>query len=627
MSEKINRPIDSNEARGIRIAQASKLVSTHLDRIIMFIGLLLMSWVISWEKNITNTITSTVSSLFQANNISGILGTVLSILQTALQPMYSKLSDITGRATAYTFSVCMFITSFIIMACATNYNMLIGGQAIYSFGYSGVYILGPILIGDSVGLVNRTLILAVYNFPIIINLFAGGLAAQTFINSGQWRWGYGHICIVIFVASIPLLTVLWNLQFRAKKSGLLRKGSTKYTKAAASSDSKESVHDKVIWLIHEIDVVGSLLLVAGLFLVLLPLILATSWGGWNSSKSTIRIIRSSMVTDHTIPLGRVIGCLVSGGVTWLLFGFWEWKIAVKPIIPLTHWESKNPMWGTLTLFMIWTINNMMDLQYFLSYLQVTRKVSPLIASYLERGENCANVILPIFIGYFIRRTQRWRPFVWVGACLAVLGPGLMIPARKMSSPDVFIVMAQIIFGASSAFLNYPVLVGIQGSVPRKDVAIVTALFEVGVSVAGSIGSTIAGAVWNSVLPRLIQKYVPGEHNALTITKSIPKILALPEEQYKGVAQAYDEAMYILGIIAVCIGALAFLCSTQLKGYILENVVPEEESGFENKDINTDDHADDDESVIEQLNDDNDTLKEKQPSQQVKLVFPLNDRPA
>ncbi|KAF1800267.1 major facilitator superfamily domain-containing protein [Mucor lusitanicus] len=593
---KINRPIDSQEARGIRIAQASKLVSTHLDRIILFIGLLLMSWVISWEKNITNTITSTVSSLFQANNISGILGTVLSILQTALQPMYSKLSDMTGRATAYTFSVGMFILSFVIMACATNYNMLIGGQVIYSFGYSGVYILGPILIGDSVGLVNRTLILAVYNFPIIINLFAGGLAAQTFINSGQWRWGYGHICIVIFVASVPLLTVLWNLQYRAKKSGLLRKGSTKYRKAAARLDqeNKTSFYDTLTWFISEIDLVGSLMLVAGLFLVLLPLILATSWGGWRSS--------------------TVIGCLVSGGVTWLLFGFWEWKMAVKPIIPLTHWKSKNPIWGTLTLFMIWTINNMMDLQYFLSYLQVTRRVSPLIASYLERGENCANVVLPILIGYFIRRTQRWRPFVWVGACLAVVGPGLMIPARRMGSPDVFIVMAQIIFGASSAFLNYPVLVGIQGSVPRKDVAIVTALFEVGVSVAGSIGSTIAGAVWNSVLPRLIQKYVPGDYNALTITKSIPKILALPKEQYNGVAQAYDEAMHILGIIAVCMGALAFICSTQLKGYILENRVPEEEesAGVENRDIDTTavDHEDD-ESVVEQVvNGDNASSKEK-----------------
>ena len=119
-----------------------------------------------------------------------------------------------------------------------------------------------------------------------------------------------------------------------------------------------------------------------------------------------------------------------------------------------------------------------------------------------------------------------------------------------------------------------------------DVAIVTALFEVGVSVAGSIGSTIAGAVWNSVLPRLIKKYVPGDYNALTITKSIPKILALPEEQYRGVAQAYDEAMYILGIIAVCIGALAFLCSTQLKGYILENVVPEEELEVEDRNMDT-----------------------------------------
>ncbi|OAD06662.1 hypothetical protein MUCCIDRAFT_107245 [Mucor lusitanicus CBS 277.49] len=597
---KINRPIDSQEARGIRIAQASKLVSTHLDRIILFIGLLLMSWVISWEKNITNTITSTVSSLFQANNISGILGTVLSILQTALQPMYSKLSDMTGRATAYTFSVGMFILSFVIMACATNYNMLIGGQVIYSFGYSGVYILGPILIGDSVGLVNRTLILAVYNFPIIINLFAGGLAAQTFINSGQWRWGYGKYTRYYITHRIhdivPLLTVLWNLQYRAKKSGLLRKGSTKYRKAAARLDqeNKTSFYDTLTWFISEIDLVGSLMLVAGLFLVLLPLILATSWGGWRSS--------------------TVIGCLVSGGVTWLLFGFWEWKMAVKPIIPLTHWKSKNPIWGTLTLFMIWTINNMMDLQYFLSYLQVTRRVSPLIASYLERGENCANVVLPILIGYFIRRTQRWRPFVWVGACLAVVGPGLMIPARRMGSPDVFIVMAQIIFGASSAFLNYPVLVGIQGSVPRKDVAIVTALFEVGVSVAGSIGSTIAGAVWNSVLPRLIQKYVPGDYNALTITKSIPKILALPKEQYNGVAQAYDEAMHILGIIAVCMGALAFICSTQLKGYILENRVPEEEesAGVENRDIDTTavDHEDD-ESVVEQVvNGDNASSKEK-----------------
>lgn len=144
-------------------------------------------------------------------------------------------------------------------------------------------------------MVNRTLILAVYNFPIIINLFAGALAAQKFINSGQWRWGYGHICIVIFVASVPLLTVLWNLQFKASKSGLLRKGSKKYIKAT-SETKKESLYEKIIWFVGEIDLVGSILLIAGLFLILLPLILATSWGGWGSSKSNTKTLKTSINT-------------------------------------------------------------------------------------------------------------------------------------------------------------------------------------------------------------------------------------------------------------------------------------------------------------------------------------------
>lgn len=79
----------------------------------------------TWEKSAVYALTPTITSMFQANNISGVLTTVLSILQTALQPMYSKLSDMTGRAEAYTISIVFFIVSFIIMACAQNYNTLI----------------------------------------------------------------------------------------------------------------------------------------------------------------------------------------------------------------------------------------------------------------------------------------------------------------------------------------------------------------------------------------------------------------------------------------------------------------------------------------------------------------------
>lgn len=40
MGKKINRPIDYNISKGVRIAQASNLVTTKLDKIIMFTGYL-----------------------------------------------------------------------------------------------------------------------------------------------------------------------------------------------------------------------------------------------------------------------------------------------------------------------------------------------------------------------------------------------------------------------------------------------------------------------------------------------------------------------------------------------------------------------------------------------------------
>ncbi|CAO0798014.1 unnamed protein product [Mucor circinelloides] len=531
-------------SKGALVAQASRSVMCRTDKILVFSGLLLVSWAMTWEKSAVYALTPTITSMFQANNISGVLTTVLSILQTALQPMYSKLSDMTGRAEAYTISIVFFIVSFIIMACAQNYNTLIGGQVIYAFGFSGTLVLGPILIGDMTDIVNRSMFLALYNFPTIINLFAASAAAQKVLET-NWRWGYGHVCIVMFVTSAPLIFGLWRIQRKAKQAHLFKEFKT------TQQQQQETFAGKALWVCNEIDLVGSILLAAGLFLTLLPLILANNWGGWGSSTT--------------------IGTLCAGGGAWILFAIWEKRFASKPIIPLTHWESKNPIWGVLVVFLVATINNMMDFQYFLTYLQVTRRLTSQNATYLERGFNVTYVCLPLVIGYIMKRTRRWRPYVWIGASFAVLGPGLMIPARNSHSHDAFIVITQVIFGAATAFINYPILVGIQASVPPSDIAIVIALYEVGTSVAASIGTTIAGSVWNSVLPGLFEKHVPGNYVYAKIVSSISYALTLPEDQHQGVVLAYDDAMRLLGIIAVCMGALSFLASIPLKGFLLVNV--------------------------------------------------------
>ncbi|CAO3654797.1 unnamed protein product [Mucor fragilis] len=419
-------------------------------------------------------------------------------------------------------------------------------------------------------IVNRSMFLALYNFPTIINLFAASAAAQKILAT-NWRWGYGHVCIVMFVTSAPLIFGLWRIQQKAKQTDLFKK-----SQELSKNTPQTTFSSKVLWLCIEIDLVGSILLAAGLFLILLPLILANNWGGWGSSTT--------------------IGTLCAGGGTWILFAIWEKRFASKPIIPLQNWESKNPVWGVLVVFLIAVINNMMDFQYFLTYLQVTRRLTSQNATYLERGFNVTYVCLPLVIGYIMKRTRLWRPYVWIGASFAVLGPGLMIPARNSHSHDAFIVISQVIFGAATAFINYPILVGIQASVPPKDIAIVIALYEVGTSVAASIGSTIAGSVWNSVLPGLFEKYVPGDYQYAKIVQSISYAIGLPQEQYQGVVSAYDEAMRLLGIIAVCIGALSFLASIPLKGFLLVNVKGHEYSSQEDLDAKTLDE----ESVNEEI---------------------------
>lgn len=67
-------------------------------------------------------------------------------------------------------------------------------------------------------LASRTLVLAIYNFPLIINQFTAGAAAQSLLNNNQWRWGYGHISIVIFATGLPIVAVLFKMQRKANKT-------------------------------------------------------------------------------------------------------------------------------------------------------------------------------------------------------------------------------------------------------------------------------------------------------------------------------------------------------------------------------------------------------------------------
>ncbi|KAI8057453.1 major facilitator superfamily domain-containing protein [Thamnidium elegans] len=544
----MSEPEVNDNLAGVKVVELYKLVWTKYDRYILFSGLLLLSWAISFEANMSFALSQNVTNAFGTNNLISLLPTVLYILQTALLPIYSKLSDIYGRAHCYTVALIFYMVSYIVMATAPNYYTIVGGQVIYAFGYSGTSILGPITIADLTDVVDRGLFQGLYNLPTLISIFCAPRAGEALSRIGQWRWGYGMIPILICVTSFPVVGSLWKLNFKVKKSGLI--DDYKREQKIVRESENLSIMQKIVWFIIEIDVIGSLLLVTGLALILLPLVLALpSWGGWSS--------------------GTTIGTLVGGVVTWGLFLVWEWKFALKPIIPITRWESRTPLYGVLALSTV-TIISSTAWQFFTTYLMVSRKLSADDAILLERGYNVAYIICEVIVGYFMKRTRVWRPFVWAGVSLTILGVGLMIPARLPTASTAFLVISQTIVGIGSGFLFVPILVAIQSSVPHGDMAIATAMMQVGGSIAASIGSTMAGTIWNNMLPGQLAKYVPGEYDYAKIVGSTVYATNLPEDQYNGVVEAYGHIQMILSIIAICIAVLTFCFTIPMKSFGLES---------------------------------------------------------
>ncbi|KAF7729722.1 hypothetical protein EC973_003800 [Apophysomyces ossiformis] len=450
----------------------------------------------------------------------------------------------TGRAQAFTAAILFFSVSFVIMATAHTYETLVGGQVVYAFGFAGTSVLAPIVIADMTDVSNRGFFQALYNLPEIINIFAAGAAAQELLEQQQWRWAYGMIPIMVIGTSAPLLVGLWYGQIKEKRK---QKENAPDELPEKGQLEGKNILQKLYWLAIEIDLIGSILLVAALCLILLPLILArTSWGGWGSSLT--------------------IGTLVAGAASLVLFVIWEWKFSIKSIIPITHWKSTTPLLGVLSLSIKKALVSMIMFQYFLTYLQVTRGVTPKAATYLERGYNVTFIGFQIIVGYVMKRTRRWRPIVIAGCCIIILGMGLMIPARRPTASNAFLAVSQVITGIGAGMMHIPLMVGVQSTVPRKDLAIATALQQLGQSIATSIGSAIAGSIWNSLIPAAFARHIPGQYDYQKIVKSIPYTRSLPKAQLDGVIAAYAEVMNTVSIVMVCVAILPLIVSIPIKSF-------------------------------------------------------------
>jgi MFS family permease len=117
----------------------------------IMIALCVASFLAILDISFVTTALPTIAAYFKASQISySWVGSSYLVTQSALAPLWGKVSDIFGRKPIVLLATFVFFIGSLICAVANSIAVLIAGRAIQGAGAGGVLLIVTILIGDLV---------------------------------------------------------------------------------------------------------------------------------------------------------------------------------------------------------------------------------------------------------------------------------------------------------------------------------------------------------------------------------------------------------------------------------------------------------------------------------------------
>lgn len=216
------------------------------------------------------------------------------------------------------------------------------------------------------------------------------------------------------------------------------------------------------------------------------------------------------------------------------------------------------------------------------------------AGHITQTFSFTSTVASIVVSLLIKYTAHYKYFVTFGACIYLMGMGLLIRYRAEGVGIGTLVGCQIAVGAGGGMLNVPAQLGVQASVRHTNVAAATAAFLTITEIGGAVGSAISGAVWTRYVPAKLAEYAPPSIQNQTALifgnvtlASTGWAFGTPERT--AINRAYQETMTILLTIAVCMCIPLIPLSLCMKNYKLNKVdqgVKGKVIGDSNRDVHT-----------------------------------------
>ncbi|KAI1377285.1 MFS general substrate transporter [Hypoxylon crocopeplum] len=478
------------------------------------------------DSTIIATLSAPISSEFHSLSLLSWLATAYLISNAACQPISGRLTDIFGRGPGLVFSNIFFAAGNLICGLAKDENVMIFGRVIAGIGGGGLMSISTFLCTDLVPLRNRGVIQGIGNICYGGGAMLGGVFGGLVNDKSAWGWRLAFLlqvppvlvsaCLVAYLVRIPPKV--------SEKSYLAR-----------------------------IDFTGAFSLMV--FLVLLLL-------GLNAGGNLVPWIHPLPLTTLPLSLAAFIGFII-----------WEAR-AKQPVIPVRLLLDRTVFTACMTNLLC-SMVNMMALFYAPLFMQ-SRGSSATDSGLVILFAPIGICICSVGSGLIMKKTGRYGILTVSLMVVSII----ILTTLDENSPEWPLMIAFLLLGAGYGAMLTITLLACLAAVDHSHQATVTSATYAFRSVGGTVGITVASAIYQNVLKtHLWERFgdLPGAAEEIRrIRDDLDELKHLPDGWYDGVIASFVEAFRSVWFTMLGLALLGLVSVSLMKQHKLHSTLSRSE---------------------------------------------------
>lgn len=435
MAQTMERSLSSAAPESIRDSVSSRRLVAVMAGVIL--GMLLASL----DQTVVGTaMPRVIADLGGLNHYSWVF-TAYMLSSTVVVPIYGKLSDIYGRRPFFLAGMTLFLIGSALSGTSQNMVQLILFRALQGLGAGGMMPIAQAIIADVFPPAERGkwqgLIMSVFGLSTIIGPTLGGWLTD---NWG-WRW--------VFYINMPvgILAII--------TAGL---ALPKLSRRRA----------------HQIDYIGSALLIAGAT----PLLLAFSWAG----------------TEYPWMSAMIAGLLVFAIAALVGFIIYERRVA-EPILSPALFKNSIFSVSIMATFLT-SVGLYGAIMYLPLFVQAVIGSSATDSGVVLTPLMLGFIVSSIVSGQIMARTGRYKALALIGFVGASIGL-FLLSRMTVDATNGLVVRNMAITGLGLGVMMSLFTIVVQNAFPFNQMGQVTAGLQFFRSIGGTIGVAVLGSLMSS----------------------------------------------------------------------------------------------------------------------------------